>query len=74
MAGSRAEPWKAFDICFHETPLFPPDLHPAYPALTALFAAAEPAFRAVLAAAGGNAAEFARILRGGPGLGGDGLH
>ncbi len=61
----------AFDICFHETPLFPPDLRPAYPALTPLFAAAERSFRAVLAAAEGHAADFARILRGGPGLVGE---
>lgn len=51
---------------------FPPDApHPAYPALTPLFAAAEPSFRAVLAAAGRHAADFARILGGGPGLVGE---
>jgi hypothetical protein len=51
---------------------FPPDApHPAYPALTPLFAAAEPSCRAVLAAAGHYQADLARIRDGGPGLVGE---
>ena len=51
---------------------YPVDVpRPAYPALTPLFAAAEPSFRAVLAAAERHAADLGRILRGGPGLVGE---
>ena len=50
---------------------FPPDAPPAYPALTPLFAAAEPSFRAVLASAERHAGDLACILRDGPGLVGE---
>lgn len=43
----------------------------AYPALEPLFVAAVPAFRTLIAAAGRYAADFDRILRGGPGLVGE---
>ena len=49
--------------------IFSPDApHPAYSALTPLFAAAEPSFRALLASAERHAADLARIRDGGPGL------
>ena len=52
--------------------IHPPDApHPAYPALTPLFAAAEPSFRAVLAAAELHAPGLARIRDGAAGLVGE---
>ena len=51
---------------------FPVDApHPTYPALTPLFASAEPSFRAVLAAAERQATDLLRIRDGGPGLVGE---